>query len=221
MNVIYISDLSFAYGDEKVLREVSLQVAQGEYAVLLGENGTGKSTFLKLLLGELKPQQGTICLFGSDTKKVFHADKIGYVPQNSISLNPFFPATVEEIVLTNLYSQLGWFRLPGKKQRQQAATALRLTGMEGYRKSRIGELSGGQQQRVMLARALVGNPKLLVLDEPTTGVDTASVKELYQTLERLNREEGVTILMVTHASVKECAGISRIYHMEEGQVVER
>ncbi|UWP58013.1 metal ABC transporter ATP-binding protein [Ruminococcus gauvreauii] len=221
MNVIDIRDLSFAYGDEKVLREVSLQVAQGEYAVLLGENGTGKSTFLKLLLGELKPQQGTICLFGGDTRKVFHADKIGYVPQNSISLNPFFPATVEEIVLTNLYSQIGWFRLPGKKQRQQAATALRWAGMEEYRKSRIGELSGGQQQRVMLARALVGNPELLVLDEPTTGVDTASVKELYQTLERLNREEGVTILMVTHASVKECAGISRIYHMEEGQVVER
>ena len=136
-------------------------------------------------------------------------------------MNPFFPATVEEIVLTNLYSQIGKFRLPGKKQRQQAGAALRWVGMEEYKKSKIGELSGGQQQRVMLARALVGAPKLLVLDEPTTGVDAASVKELYKKLEILNKEEGVTILMVTHASVRECRGISRIYHMEEGQVIER
>ena len=125
MNVIDIRDLSFAYGDERVLREVSLPgLCKGNTRCCWVRTGR-EEYILKLLLGELNPQQGTICLFGGDTRKVF-SDKIGYRSQKQYFPEPPFPATVEVNVFTNLYSQIGWFRLPGKKQRQQAATGAAL-----------------------------------------------------------------------------------------------
>jgi zinc transport system ATP-binding protein len=220
MSIITIKDAEFSYEDIPVISQGNLQIEEGDFAVLIGENGAGKSTLLKLILGELTPTRGEIRIFDEDPEKVFKKYQIGYVPQNSIALNQGFPATVEEIVLTGLYREIGRLRLPKAAHRKKAAEMLKQMKMEEYQKSRIGELSGGQQQRVMLARALVGGPSLLILDEPTTGMDTKSVEEFYEILEHFNHKQNLTILMVTHGALRECRGINRVFQMKEGQVTE-
>ena len=215
---ISIENLSFHYTGTPVLDQVNLEVKDGDYAILTGENGSGKSTFLKLLLGELKAQEGSIKVNGKDISATFGKGDLGYVPQNSISRNQNFPATVEEIMMTGIYSSSWRARFRAKKEipRLKAVRA----EMEEYWKRRIGERSGGQQQRVMLARALVGNPKILILDEPTTGMDTVSVKTLARVLKKRNEEQGLTILMVTHGNSSEFKGANRFFRAEEWRIDE-
>ena len=190
MEVIQMKDVSFHYtGDVPILENVNICLNSGDYAILTGENGSGKSTFLKLLLGELEPDQGTVEIFG---KKIGKADfkelKIGYVPQNSISGNKDFPATVEEVMMTGLYRPFKK-RLSRKACRQKITVALTELGMESFQKRRIGELSGGQQQRVMLARVLAADPGLLILDEPTVGVDSVSLEALAKVLQKRTKKD--------------------------------
>lgn len=220
MEVIQMKDVSFHYtGDVPILENVNICLNSGDYAILTGENGSGKSTFLKLLLGELEPDQGTVEIFG---KKIGKADfkelKIGYVPQNSISGNKDFPATVEEVMMTGLYRPFKK-RLSRKACRQKITVALTELGMESFLKRRIGELSGGQQQRVMLARVLAADPGLLILDEPTVGVDSVSLEALAKVLQKKN-EEGLTILMVTHGNTKLFGGVNRHFKADEGGITE-
>lgn len=220
MEVIQMKDVSFHYtGDVPILENVNICLNSGDYAILTGENGSGKSTFLKLLLGELEPDQGTVEIFG---KKIGKADfkelKIGYVPQNSISGNKDFPATVEEVMMTGLYRPFKK-RLSRKACRQKITVALTELGMESFQKRRIGELSGGQQQRVMLARVLAADPGLLILDEPTVGVDSVSLEALAKVLQKKN-EEGLTILMVTHGNTKLFFGVNRHFKADEGGITE-
>ena len=220
MEVIQMKDVSFHYtGDVPILENVNICLNSGDYAILTGENGSGKSTFLKLLLGELEPDQGTVEIFG---KKIGKADfkelKIGYVPQNSISGNKDFPATVEEVMMTGLYRPFKK-RLSRKACRQKITVALTELGMESFLKRRIGELSGGQQQRVMLARVLAADPGLLILDEPTVGVDSVSLEALAKVLQKKN-EEGLTILMVTHGNTKLFYGVNRHFKADEGGITE-
>ena len=167
-----IENLSFHYTGTPVLEQVNLEVKDGDYVILTGENGSGKSTFLKLLLGELKAQEGSITVNGKDISATFGKGDLGYVPQNSISRNQNFPATVEEIMMTGVYSSSWKARFQVKKEIPRLKAALAEMEMEEFWKRRIGDLSGGQQQRVMLARALVGNPKILILDDSTSAVDT-------------------------------------------------
>ena len=216
---ILIENLSFHYTGTPVLEQVNLEVEDGDYAILTGENGSGKSTFLKLLLGELKAQEGSITVNGKDISATFGKGELGYVPQNSISRNQNFPATVEEIMMTGVYTSSWRERFRIKKEIPRLKAALAEMEMEDYWKSRIGELSGGQQQ-VMLARALVGNPKILILDEPTTGMDIVSVKALARVLKKRNEEQGLTILMVTHGNSNEFKGANRFFKAEEGRIDE-
>lgn len=220
MQAIEIQNVDFAYGKELILRETKAEVAQGEFVALVGENGTGKSTLLRLLLAELKPLRGRIRLMEEENDKFIKGGKIGYVAQNGTYANQNFPATVEEIVMANLYRQVGRFRFPGKAHKALVYEALEKLQMKEYAKSMIGELSGGQQQRVMLARALVIKPEILILDEPTTGIDTKSVKQFYQILGELHGNEKLTILMVTHGCLDECGGIDRILRLEDGKLTE-
>lgn len=216
--MIQLNHVKFGYSDTDVLEEINLTINEGEYVVLTGENGSGKSTLMKLILGELKPDEGEIILMENDPKL---KKQIGYVAQNGISKNQSFPATVEEIMVTGLYQELGLFHLPHKKHKKKIKDTLEEFGMDAFLKRRIGELSGGQQQRVMIARAMISSPKLLILDEPTTGVDATSTKALYDILYDINTKYHTTIFMITHGRLQDCKGCDRILRMDEGRIVEQ
>lgn len=196
--IIEIKQLSYRYEKETVLENIKLTVPNGSFLAIVGPNGSGKSTLLKLILGLLKPQSGEIRLFGQEMSKFKDWQQIGYVSQKANSFNTGFPATVFEVVSSGLTKKLGLFRFFKKEDSQKVYDALEAVGMRNFSNRNIGELSGGQQQRVFIARALVSEPKLLILDEPTVGVDAENVSAFYQMLADLNQNRGITLLLVTH-----------------------
>ena len=214
------SDIHVELGGNEILKGIDAAIKEKEFVGIIGPNGSGKSTFLKHLLGELKAQEGSITVNGKDISATFGKGDLGYVPQNSISRNQNFPATVEEIMMTGVYSSSWKARFRAKKEIPRLKAALAEMEMEEFWKRRIGDLSGGQQQRVMLARALAGKPKILILDEPTTGMDMVSVKTLAEVLRKRNEEQGLTILMVTHGNSGEFKGANRFFKAEEGRIDE-
>ncbi|MCP8967147.1 metal ABC transporter ATP-binding protein [Ectobacillus ponti] len=196
--MIEIDHLSFRYENQNVLEDIHLQVPKGSFLGLVGPNGSGKSTLLKCILGILKLKEGSIRLFGTDIRRFKEWDKIGYVSQKANSFNSGFPATVFEVVSMGLVSKTGLFRFFNKEQKEKVRAAIEAVGMSEFVDRNIGELSGGQQQRVFIARALVSEPELLILDEPTVGVDAENVQNFYTMLGHLNEDLGITLLMVTH-----------------------
>ncbi|SFK21632.1 zinc transport system ATP-binding protein [Halobacillus dabanensis] len=196
--IVKLENVSFKYDREWVVKDVNLEIEKGQFLGLVGPNGSGKSTLIKLMLGLVKPVEGSVQLFGKPLKQYDDWQEIGFVSQKANSFNSGFPATVIEVVKTGLVSRIGAFKFFNKKHKEKAMDALKIVGMEDYAYSNIGELSGGQQQRVFIARALVSDPGLLILDEPTVGVDAKHVTEFYELLARLNKEQGITLLMVTH-----------------------
>ena len=216
--LLQVKNLSFAYGDCPVLSQIDLELRTGDFAALIGVNGAGKSTLLKLILGELQGDCGHVSWFGQDIRQFRQWPSIGYVPQHNPLSGSQFPATVMEIVMANQFSQIGLFRMPGRKHRQKTMEALGLVGMESYAGQMIGRLSGGQQQRVMLARALVADPAVLLLDEPTTGIDSQTSNTLYALLSDMNRQRGMAVLMITHdiQRATQCAG--RILQLQDSHL---
>jgi len=197
-SLIDIENLSFQYDYTQVLKNISFRVEEGDFLALLGPNGSGKSTLLKIILGLLKPMTGEIKLFGEPSATFKHREWIGYVSQKSNAFNSGFPATVQEVVKSGLTKKLGLFKRPGRDAKEKVLEALKAVGMEAFMNRNIGELSGGQQQRVFIARALVSEPRLLILDEPTVGIDHENVQSFYDMLVKLNREQGITMILVTH-----------------------
>ncbi|WP_227934958.1 metal ABC transporter ATP-binding protein [Alkalihalobacillus deserti] len=195
---VKLENISFQYGNQKVLENVSLTIQKGSFLGLVGPNGSGKSTLIKLMLGLLPTQLGDIQLFGEKASKFRHWEKIGFVSQKANSFNTGFPATVFEVVSMGLYGKVGLFRFLTRKHKQQVKEAIDQVGMSTFIHKNIGELSGGQQQRVFIARALVSQPELLILDEPTVGVDATNVRQFYDMLDHLNKDRGITLVMVTH-----------------------
>lgn len=193
--MIQLNHVKFGYSDTEVLDEINLTINEGEYVVLTGENGSGKSTLMRLILGELKPDEGEIIIMGNDPKL---KKQIGYVAQNGISKNQSFPATVEEIMVTGLYQELGLFHLPHKKHRKKIKDTLKEFGMDEFLKRRIGELSGGQQQRVAVARALIAGPDIIFADEPTGNLDTKSGNEVMELLAGIQENMNKTLIVITH-----------------------
>ncbi|MEI5905822.1 metal ABC transporter ATP-binding protein [Bacillus spongiae] len=197
-SIIDIKDLSFRYDRDFVLKDVNLSVPNGAFLGIVGPNGSGKSTLLKIILGLSKAKYGDVKLFGIPQEKFKEWDRIGYVSQKANSFNTGFPATVYEVVASGLTKKTGMFRFIGRKNSDRIMKAIASVGMEQFYNRNIGELSGGQQQRVFIARALVSEPDILILDEPTVGVDSQNVQSFYNMLDKLNKRMGITLILVTH-----------------------
>ncbi|HZH59725.1 MAG TPA: metal ABC transporter ATP-binding protein [Metabacillus sp.] len=196
--IVEIKNLNFTYERQRVLEDINLTIKQGSFLGLVGPNGSGKTTLLKCLLGLLKPQQGDIKLFGHSIQKFKNWHEIGFVSQKANSFNTGFPASVFEVVSSGLTSRLGLFKFMNKQDRTKVYEAIEAVGLSNFAKRNIGEMSGGQQQRAFIARAIVSNPKLLILDEPTVGVDAQTVQNFYDMLLSLNKDLGITLILVTH-----------------------
>lgn len=196
--MIELNEISYGYGETRVLEDVSLRVEAGAYLGLIGPNGSGKTTLVKIMLGLLRPWSGTVRLFGVEVERFRDWQKIGYVSQKAASFNTGFPATVLEVVLTGRAKQRGLFRGYRQADREAALAALDQVGLADLAHRQIGQLSGGQQQRVFIARALASEPELLILDEPTVGVDVSSQEQFYALIRRLRAEMGLTVVMVSH-----------------------
>lgn len=199
--MIKIANLNFSYTDSPpyILSGLNIEIKDGEYVSVLGDNGCGKSTLIKLILGLLRPTSGKISI----TEK-----RIGYVAQKSDLFNSQFPITVREA--------LNCCRHVLKiKDKDAVENALRLVKMENFRDALVGTLSGGQLQKVFIARALLGNPKLLILDEPSTGIDVKSQREIYGLIKKLNRENGITVISVEHNLEAAISNSTLIYHISK------
>ncbi|MFO0754787.1 MAG: metal ABC transporter ATP-binding protein [Thermodesulfovibrionales bacterium] len=196
--VVSVRDLTAEYNFIEVLSDISFAVQKGDYVGLVGPNGSGKSTLIKAILGLLKPSRGSIEVFGTDVTTLKEWERIGYLPQRMQSFNPHFPSTVEEVVSLGLVSKKRFPRRMGKKDRAVVLRALEMLNIGGLAHRLIGELSGGQQQRAFIARALVNDPELLILDEPTVALDPETRESFFEVLHRLNRERSVTVILVTH-----------------------
>jgi zinc transport system ATP-binding protein len=189
--------LSFAYGRNLVLEDVSLAVRPGEFVALVGPNGSGKSTLLRVLLGSLPPGAGEVRLFGQTPSRFKERWRLGYVPQRPV-LASEVPATVEEIVAAGRLAQRGWWRPLRRDDRRSVRHALEAVGLADLADRPLNELSGGQQQRAFIARAFASEPQLLVLDEPIAGVDAGSQRGFRDSVTHLIEEHGGGVLLVSH-----------------------
>ena len=196
--IVQIKNLHYAYEDKRALNDINLDIQYGDFLGLIGPNGGGKTTLIKLLLGLADPQQGSIRLFGQHIDQFKNWNQIGFVSQKSNAFNRGFPATVKEVVSTGLTSKIGYFKFFKKSDHKKVREAIETVGMSDYINQNIGELSGGQQQRIFIARAIVSDPQFLILDEPTVGIDTENVQKFYQLLNKLNKENKITLLLVSH-----------------------
>lgn len=189
MTVLEVDDLKVSYSNHVALENINFKIEDGEYVCLVGENGSGKSTLIKTIVGLLKPEEGKVGLNIS-------LDEVSYLSQTNLKdLN--FPATSKEIIMSGVQKH-GKFPFYSKKDKDTYAKVIKQLKIEDIQYKRIGDLSGGQKQRVLIARALIREPKLLILDEPATGLDFNITKELYKILEKQNKENKMTIIMATH-----------------------
>jgi zinc transport system ATP-binding protein len=224
--IIEMEEVSFAYNGQPVLQEVSLAIPRGDFVAVIGPNGGGKTTLLRLMLGLLKPDTGRVRLLGRPAGLATH--HIGYVRQD-VHINQNFPISALEVVLMGKRDPRRRWGHHGAQDRREALQTLERMGMAAFAKRRIGELSGGQRQRVFIARALVTRPQLLLLDEPTASIDTKGQADFYRMLKELNDE--VTILVVSHdllvisTYVKSVACVNKHLHYHQqaeitGQMME-
>jgi zinc transport system ATP-binding protein len=197
-DLVKASGLTFGYDGAPILVDVSLSIRSGDFLAIIGPNGSGKTTLVKVLLGLLRPQAGRVEIMGKPIEEFTEWRTLGYVPQKASHFDPLFPASVEEVVGMALVSNRQILGAGRGRGSAAVLRALREVGMEPYRGWQIGRLSGGQQQRVFIARALVTGPRVLFLDEPTTGVDAETQGHFYDMLDHLNKNEGITIVLVTH-----------------------
>jgi zinc transport system ATP-binding protein len=195
--LIELEHVTVRYGEVVVLDDIGLAVASGDFLGIIGPNGSGKTTLLRVMLGLLAPETGTVRLFGHVPAAFRQWERLGYVPQR-VAIEPGLPAAVHEVVATGLVAPGRGRQRARDDERARVREALARVGMSAHAGTRIGALSAGQQQRVLIARALVSRPELLVLDEPTGGVDPEAQTSFYGLLHHLNREQGVTLVLVSH-----------------------
>lgn len=217
---VEVHDIDFSYGPHPVLRGVNLSIETGTVVCLTGDNGSGKSTLLKLMIGELTPQRGQVRVFGHAAGTRAALENIGYLPQMNVVNKVSFPITSREIIVQGLARDFGFIKIPRRGHYRIVEDALEKMGLAAYRDTPFGELSGGFQQRVLIARALIHQPKMLFLDEPTVGVDKKALPEILQLLDRLRQDSGLTIVLVTHEldTVRDYLHPDRIYRLDEGRL---
>jgi len=195
--IIEIKNLQVKYGATTVLENINFNINKGDYVGLAGPNGAGKSTLIKAILG-LIPSQGEIIIASKKAKQFNHFEKIGYLPQKGQNFNQIFPATVAEVVALGTLSKKKWPKKIKTFDRKKTEEILKKLGIFELKNRPVGELSGGEQQRVFLARALVNNPEILILDEPSTALDPSIRESFFELINKLNKESGVTIILITH-----------------------
>jgi zinc transport system ATP-binding protein len=215
--VLEAEGVSFSYGAEPAVVDVSLAIAPGEFCALVGPNGSGKSTLLRLLLGLLDPATGQVRCFGADPQHVTGRWRIGYVPQRHV-LAPELPATVAEVVAAGRLARRGWWRRPNAGDRTAVAHAIDAVALTELARRPVRALSGGQQQRVLIAKALASEPVLLVLDEPTAGVDAESQQQFRDSLVGLVRDRGAAVLLVSHELGAVADALDRVIVMKRSIV---
>lgn len=196
--VVEFDRVTVAFPRQVALEDVTFRLLSGELLAVIGPNGSGKTTLLKTVLGLYRPVQGRARVLGAEGRAIARVrQQIGYVPQRK-PIDPNMPISVLDVVLMGTYAGIGFVRAPGKAERERAWAALAAVGLEKNAGHVAGHLSGGQQQRLLLARALVSEPRLLLLDEPTAGVDVATRRQIVELIRRLHQERGLTTIYVTH-----------------------
>ncbi len=196
--IIEADNLTVCYGSSEAIKDIAFSIYSGDFVGLTGPNGSGKTTVIKALLGLLPITKGRISLFGQTQKSFTDWGKIGYLPQKLSSLNPLFPASVEEVVFLGLLSKKKMPKIIAKDDKEKVQKILNVLEISDLKNKTLSELSGGQQQRVMLARSLVAEPDVLIFDEPSTALDSESREEFFALIQKLNKENGITIILITH-----------------------
>ncbi len=196
--IVEFEGVSVALGDRVVLEDITLSIPPAQFLAVLGPNGSGKTTLLRTMLGQVRPVKGRVSVYGKPPWRLgSERRRIGYVPQiENVDLR--FPVHVGDLVMMGRYGRVGLVRRPGKADREAVRKSMTHVGIEDLTDRAIGDLSGGQRQRAFLARALAGEPELLLLDEPTTGVDVAATEDLYLLLRHLQLDLNLTLVLVTH-----------------------
>jgi ABC-type Mn2+/Zn2+ transport system ATPase subunit len=197
--IIRFSNASFGFPGVTALKNISLEINEGEFVGVIGPNGSGKTTLCRAVLGLMRPLSGSVQVFdcACEELRCHHRARIGYLPQKG-SVERNFPITVFETVMMGRYGALGVLQRPGRDDREVALEALSNVGMLDHKDTTLGHLSGGQQQRVFIARALAQQPKVLLLDEPTTGIDITTQHSVLDLIRRLHADLGLTVLLITH-----------------------
>jgi zinc transport system ATP-binding protein len=197
-SIISLKDIWVYYGETPALKAINLEIEDGEFLGLIGPNGSGKTTLIKVILGLVKPDRGQVKVFGVTPDKLGQKHHlVGYVPQRSQG-DWSFPVSVIDVVMMGRYGRIGLFKRPSAADQAIALKSLDAVQMREYARRHLAQLSGGQQQRVMIARALAGEPRLLLLDEPAAGVDIHAEEQFYELLRELKEKHGLTIVVVTH-----------------------
>lgn len=196
--VVKFENVSFGYEENTIFENINLNIKKGDYVGIIGPNGVGKSTLLKLMINQINATKGRIYIKGKDINDFNEWQKVGYVNQKSNSFSSSFPATAKEVVAMNLCSRVGLFKRIKKKDLEEVDRVLELVGIYEHKDKLIGSLSGGQQQKVFIARELLKKPSILFLDEPTVGIDLNGQREFYEILKELNENLKLTVVIVSH-----------------------
>ena len=214
-----VKNLSFIVRGQNILSDISLEIFNAEYIAIIGPNGGGKTTLIRMLLGLDKPTTGEIKLFGKKLSDFKEWHKIGFVPQRASLVDQNFPATALDIVKMGRVSKRGVFSKETQEDRDAVKDAMFKMDILNLKDKMVGTLSGGQRQRVMIARALASKPEILILDEPNTGVDMVSQKNFYTLLSKLNKEEKITIVFITHDIGVIADDIGRLFTINQKAII--
>ena len=204
--IFELKDISYSYPNKLALSHINIQIYKGDFLAIVGPNGSGKSTLLKLILGLLPLQKGDILISGKKINQYKSWEKISYVSQKSNAFSSGFPATVKEVVMSGLTKNKSLFKWFNKEDAAQVDAILERLNISDLKNENIAQLSGGQQQRTFIARALISKPSILILDEPTNGLDPSGIKEIRELIKSFPKTYGMTVLISSHL-------LSEIEHM--------